>query len=78
MERDLLIELVYPYLAKQCQLLGIEFYQPSEMRWGIRQFAADSNLTEEVYLFNPWFIFLNALRIDLSRGIRAMPEITWC
>jgi len=47
-ERDLMIELVYPFLAQICAAAGIQFYQPSEMRWGIRDEASAENLTEEV------------------------------
>ncbi|GBG26643.1 Kinesin light chain 3 [Hondaea fermentalgiana] len=47
-ERNLLIADVYPYLKKFGRRVGVEFLQPSEMRWGIRSSAADEHATAEI------------------------------
>ncbi len=44
-ERDLLIKLVYPFVARYATQLEVLFYQPSEMRWGIGPVLEKKHLT---------------------------------
>eukprot|EP00735_Rhodelphis_limneticus_P005068 TRINITY_DN1676_c0_g1::TRINITY_DN1676_c0_g1_i2::g.17883::m.17883 TRINITY_DN1676_c0_g1::TRINITY_DN1676_c0_g1_i2::g.17883 ORF type:complete len:1613 (+),score=581.39,sp/Q149M9/NWD1_HUMAN/24.96/2e-79,WD40/PF00400.27/5.8e-09,WD40/PF00400.27/0.65,WD40/PF00400.27/0.16,WD40/PF00400.27/73,WD40/PF00400.27/0.00016,WD40/PF00400.27/7,WD40/PF00400.27/6.3e-07,WD40/PF00400.27/0.0015,WD40/PF00400.27/2.1e+02,WD40/PF00400.27/2.5e+02,WD40/PF00400.27/4.8,WD40/PF00400.27/4.9e-08,WD40/PF00400.27/7.5,eIF2A/PF08662.6/0 len=47
-ERDILILDVYPFLKHFARSVGVEFYQPAEMRWGIRKESADAHLTSAI------------------------------
>lgn len=47
-ERDLIIADVLPFLTEYGRKAGVEFFQPSEMRWGIRETTAAAHLTSEV------------------------------
>eukprot|EP00808_Paulinella_micropora_P006915 g38548.t1 len=47
-ERNALIRDVYPFIAKYANRVGVQFIQPSEMRWGIRGFAAANHLTSSI------------------------------
>eukprot|EP00004_Rigifila_ramosa_P003105 TRINITY_DN1325_c0_g1_i10.p1 TRINITY_DN1325_c0_g1~~TRINITY_DN1325_c0_g1_i10.p1 ORF type:complete len:1309 (+),score=319.57 TRINITY_DN1325_c0_g1_i10:273-4199(+) len=44
-ERDMLIADVYPYVKEYGMMNGVEFFQPSELRWGIRSEVADTHQT---------------------------------
>ncbi len=75
LNRNLLIEFVYPFLAEYCKLLGVQFWQPSEMRWGIREEASDAFLTEEVLFFSRLRIALIVVifgKLDLLGRIAEM------
>eukprot|EP00043_Microstomoeca_roanoka_P007886 m.76209 g.76209 ORF g.76209 m.76209 type:complete len:1687 (-) comp14015_c0_seq1:148-5208(-) len=47
-ERNIVIEDVYPYLKRFGQRVGVQVYQSSEMRWGIRSDASASHQTSEI------------------------------
>ncbi|EGD76045.1 hypothetical protein PTSG_00754 [Salpingoeca rosetta] len=47
-ERNVLIEDVYPYLKSLGQRLRVQVYQSSEMRWGIRSEASAAHETSEI------------------------------
>ncbi|EGD82280.1 hypothetical protein PTSG_02950 [Salpingoeca rosetta] len=47
-ERNALIEDVYPYLKSLGQRLRVQVYQSSEMRWGIRSEASAAHETSEI------------------------------
>jgi hypothetical protein len=47
-ERDLLILLLYPFLAEYARDVGIVFMQPSEMRWGIGKSLEKRHMTRDV------------------------------
>eukprot|EP00735_Rhodelphis_limneticus_P007106 TRINITY_DN19605_c0_g1::TRINITY_DN19605_c0_g1_i1::g.24501::m.24501 TRINITY_DN19605_c0_g1::TRINITY_DN19605_c0_g1_i1::g.24501 ORF type:complete len:856 (-),score=142.68,sp/Q149M9/NWD1_HUMAN/29.95/4e-76,NACHT/PF05729.7/3.3e-05,AAA_16/PF13191.1/6.6e+03,AAA_16/PF13191.1/0.0032,AAA_22/PF13401.1/0.0028,DUF4062/PF13271.1/0.0092,Bac_DnaA/PF00308.13/0.06,Ubiquitin_3/PF14836.1/0.17,AAA_23/PF13476.1/0.15,AAA_19/PF13245.1/0.25 TRINITY_DN19605_c0_g1_i1:97-2592(-) len=49
-ERDILIQDVYPFLKQFARSVGVEFYQPAEMRWGIRKEVSDAHLTSTICL----------------------------
>ena len=46
-ERNALMERVYPKLQKFCQERGYEF-QVVDMRWGVRDEATDDHMTSEL------------------------------
>jgi hypothetical protein len=47
-ERDMLAADVYPFLKQYGRTLGVEFMEPSEMRWGIRASASDEHQTSTI------------------------------
>ena len=48
LERNVLIEDVYPFLKALGQRMRVQVYQSSEMRWGIRSEASSSHQTSEI------------------------------
>ncbi len=46
-ERNNLMEKVYPKLKKYCQSVGYDF-QVVDMRWGVRDEATDDHMTSEL------------------------------
>ena len=46
-ERNTLMEKVYPKLKEYCQSIGYDF-QVVDMRWGVRDEATDDHMTSEL------------------------------
>ena len=46
-ERNALMEKIYPKLKEFCQQMGYEF-QVVDMRWGVRDEATDDHMTSEL------------------------------